>query len=434
MGCRDGRAVGDAGRAGPCRRLSAPGGESAGGGPEGRGHPACHRQRRKRESGEEQGGEGRKDKKIPLNLKGASIDNVIDFIRTNTGKTVVKAKDVQAHITIATAEPVTPEAAVKLIFDALRMEGIAVVETDDTIQLLPAKKLSEMGVETRTITVRFADPTADTGGAVAGAGRRREDGGRPALAPVARHRPVRRSWPSWRRWWRSSTCWRSWARRCRYSSSSTPTPTRWPPWCEAVLQAGHGEEVLRRPVPARIGRRCPGGRRGVDRGALPDRQLGGRAGAEGGAGGGRRADQTARPREAARTRPARHPRQARRRHSDGRPALRAVPPTPALQEPEGPGRGDGRRALQRADRDVHGRELRDGAQDRRRAGHRRVAQDRDAHLRVDLRRRRGRCPAAQRPLHRHEQPVQSLTTTTPTAPAARTSRCSSSPSGAPTAC
>ncbi len=112
----------------------------------------------KAEKEQEKGKEPDKEKKIPLNLKGASIDNIIDFIRTNTGKTVVKAKDVQANITIATAEPVTPQAAVKLILDALRMEGIAVVETDDTIQLLQAKKLSEMGVETRTITVRFADP------------------------------------------------------------------------------------------------------------------------------------------------------------------------------------------------------------------------------------------------------------------------------------
>lgn len=95
--------------------------------------------------------------KIPLNLKRASIDNVIDFLRIHTGKTVVKSKDVRAEITIATPEPVSPQTAVRLIIDALRIEGVAVVERDDVLQIIPVAKLAEMGIETRAISLKFAD-------------------------------------------------------------------------------------------------------------------------------------------------------------------------------------------------------------------------------------------------------------------------------------
>ncbi len=97
------------------------------------------------------------EEKIPLNLKDASIDNVIDFIRKHTGKAVVKAKDVQAQITIATPGPVTPQTALELIIEALKLEGVAVVERDDVIQIMPVAKLAELGIETRVITLKFAD-------------------------------------------------------------------------------------------------------------------------------------------------------------------------------------------------------------------------------------------------------------------------------------
>jgi len=97
------------------------------------------------------------EEKIPLNLKDASIDNVIDFIRKHTGKAVVKAKDVQAQITIATPGPVTPQTALELIIEALKLEGVAVVERDDVIQIMPVAKLAELGIETRAVTLKFAD-------------------------------------------------------------------------------------------------------------------------------------------------------------------------------------------------------------------------------------------------------------------------------------
>ena len=110
-------------------------------------------------------------KKIPLSLKSANIDQIMKFLSDNTGKVVVRSKEVQAQITIISPKPVTPERAVELICHALRLEGVAVVLRDDVINLVPAKKVLEMGVETlvpeaeipgagvvrRIIEIKFAD-------------------------------------------------------------------------------------------------------------------------------------------------------------------------------------------------------------------------------------------------------------------------------------
>jgi len=114
-----------------------------------------------------------KPKKIPLNLKNSSIDQVIKFLSDNTGKVVVKSKDVQAQITIVSPKPVTPQRAVELICHALRLEGVALLEQDEVIKLVPAAKVPEMGVVMvapgaevpesgvvrKIIDVRFADVT-----------------------------------------------------------------------------------------------------------------------------------------------------------------------------------------------------------------------------------------------------------------------------------
>jgi len=94
---------------------------------------------------------------VPLNLRNASIENVIDFIRKHTGKSVIRSADVRAQITIATPGPVPPDTAVKLIFEALRLEGVQVIERDDLVELVPFEKLAKLGVETRSIEVRYAD-------------------------------------------------------------------------------------------------------------------------------------------------------------------------------------------------------------------------------------------------------------------------------------
>jgi general secretion pathway protein D len=84
--------------------------------------------------------------KVVVNLKDAPIDQVVKFLSDNTGKAVVRNKDVKAQITVVSPEPVTPQRAVELICGALRIEGVAVVERDGVINLIPAAKVAEMGV------------------------------------------------------------------------------------------------------------------------------------------------------------------------------------------------------------------------------------------------------------------------------------------------
>jgi len=95
--------------------------------------------------------------KIPLNLKDAGIEQVIKFISDHTGKVILKQKDVEAQITLASPEPVTPDRAVELIYNALALEGVAVVEQDGVIHLMPEDKAAKLGMETRTFDVKFAD-------------------------------------------------------------------------------------------------------------------------------------------------------------------------------------------------------------------------------------------------------------------------------------
>ncbi len=92
-----------------------------------------------------------------LNLNNANVDQIIKFLRDHTGKVVVKSKDVQAQISIAAPEPMAPERAVQLIYSALRLEGVSIVEMDDVIHLVTAEQAAMLGVETRMFDLQYAD-------------------------------------------------------------------------------------------------------------------------------------------------------------------------------------------------------------------------------------------------------------------------------------
>ncbi len=92
--------------------------------------------------------EDKKPELVPVSLKGAPIEQVVKFLSETTGKVVLQSKDAQAKITVMSPEPVAPERAVELICEALRMDGVAVVERGDVLYLLPLEQLPTMGVET----------------------------------------------------------------------------------------------------------------------------------------------------------------------------------------------------------------------------------------------------------------------------------------------
>jgi general secretion pathway protein D len=102
------------------------------------------------------GGEPSEDR-IPVNLNNLSIDQVVQFLGENTGKVVIKSAEANAQITVASPEPVTKPRAVELVCSALRLEGVAVIERDETIYLVPVEQLPRFGVE--TVSPDEAEPT-----------------------------------------------------------------------------------------------------------------------------------------------------------------------------------------------------------------------------------------------------------------------------------
>jgi type II secretory pathway component GspD/PulD (secretin) len=109
--------------------------------------------------------------KVPINLNNVPVDQVVKFMAEVTGKFVVKHKDVKAQITVFSLEKVSKEKAFALICEALLLENVAVVRSNDTIKLIPAELLKETvvellpagveelpaGIVRKSIPIRFAD-------------------------------------------------------------------------------------------------------------------------------------------------------------------------------------------------------------------------------------------------------------------------------------
>ena len=108
---------------------------------------------------DEQGGqEGEKkegeevadDGLINFTLKGAKIDDIIQFIAKHTGKPVIKKSKVDTAITVSAPERITPLQALDYVYDALLLEGFAVLESEDRIQIVPVAEVKEYDLVTIT--------------------------------------------------------------------------------------------------------------------------------------------------------------------------------------------------------------------------------------------------------------------------------------------
>lgn len=87
---------------------------------------------------------------IDFNLKNANIDSVIGFLTEHTGKPVMKDKKVNAQLTISAPEKIPPHQALDLVYDALRLEGIAVIETENLLRLVPEDQTKNFDIQTFT--------------------------------------------------------------------------------------------------------------------------------------------------------------------------------------------------------------------------------------------------------------------------------------------
>ena len=72
---------------------------------------------------------------------------IVQWLAQNTGKSVVKSPQAQCQLTIVSSKKVTPREAIALIYRALSLEGIAVVESSKFIFIVPEGKEPKMSPE-----------------------------------------------------------------------------------------------------------------------------------------------------------------------------------------------------------------------------------------------------------------------------------------------
>jgi len=90
------------------------------------------------------------DGKIFLSIKDGKIENIVRFISQTTGKPVLKKKDVNVQVTVMAPEKILPQEALELLYDALRLEGFAVLESDEMIRIVPVADVKQQDVMTIT--------------------------------------------------------------------------------------------------------------------------------------------------------------------------------------------------------------------------------------------------------------------------------------------
>jgi type II secretion system protein D len=85
---------------------------------------------------------------LDFKLANADINALIQFITEHTGKPVMKEKSVNAKLTISAPDKVLPYQALDLLYDALLLEGFAVIETEDLIRIVPVADTGKFDMAT----------------------------------------------------------------------------------------------------------------------------------------------------------------------------------------------------------------------------------------------------------------------------------------------
>jgi type II secretion system protein D len=83
---------------------------------------------------------------IQLSFQNMQIDQVLQWLSENTGKSVVKHPTVHCQITIVGTKKVTRQEAVTIVYRALDMEGFTAIETARSILIVPADQESKMNL------------------------------------------------------------------------------------------------------------------------------------------------------------------------------------------------------------------------------------------------------------------------------------------------
>lgn len=81
---------------------------------------------------------------ITLQLNNFNTDQLVKFLSDTTGKPVIKQKDVNTQITVTSPKPVTKRRALELIYDALLIEGVYVIEMNGQLHMVKAESVKNL--------------------------------------------------------------------------------------------------------------------------------------------------------------------------------------------------------------------------------------------------------------------------------------------------
>ena len=84
---------------------------------------------------------------IQVSFQGAEINVVVQWLAKTTGKSVVKHPEVKCKLTIVSSKSLPARQALMLVYDALSLEGFAVVETRHSVYIVPEGKEPKISPE-----------------------------------------------------------------------------------------------------------------------------------------------------------------------------------------------------------------------------------------------------------------------------------------------
>ena len=94
--------------------------------------------------------------KLTMNMQGADIRALIQWVSDNTGKNIVVHKDVQGEVTVLSSKALTADEAYQVFLSVLQVHGFAAIETEQALKIVP-RSLANAGAPPFTARSNTSD-------------------------------------------------------------------------------------------------------------------------------------------------------------------------------------------------------------------------------------------------------------------------------------
>ncbi len=84
---------------------------------------------------------------IQLSFKGAKVDMIVEWLSKETGKSIIKHPRVQCQLTIVSSNKMPKQEALRLVYNALTLEGYTTVENAKSIMIVPSGEVDNIRTE-----------------------------------------------------------------------------------------------------------------------------------------------------------------------------------------------------------------------------------------------------------------------------------------------